>query len=231
MSHPLEHFGEIGHPVPLATLETMFEKTAVAVMGIDPTARIVLWNAAAKRLFGYNAPDVLKRHCYDVTNGQDTRGNLLCYRNCNIIRMFTDDTIPNDYLLRTHTAEGKDLLLNVSTLSIATEDFPVCLHLFHDVRWITESARTPTELPPLPTPVSNVGSLTTREREILCLMVAGYDSHEIAAMSHISYATVRNHAQNIIEKLGVHSRVEAVVVAIRENLVERASLGKETTRL
>ncbi len=218
MTPPLEHFEEMEHQISLRTVATMFEKTAVAVMGIDPNCRIVIWNSAAQQIFGYHGPSVLTRLCYDVTHGKDFRGNLLCYPNCNIARMFNNDNIPNDYLLRTHTVDGKELLLNVSTLSIATDDFPVCLHLFHDVHWITESPRSPVE-PPMPAPTS-VGSLTVREREILRLMMQGHDAHKIASLSHISYATVRNHAQNIIEKLGVHSRVEAVVVAIRDNLVE-----------
>ncbi len=215
----LEHFEERDRPIPLRTLETMFEKTAVAVMGIDPHCNIVIWNSAAEQLFGHKGSAVFSRHCYDITHGKDSRGNLFCYPNCNITRMFNNDTIPNDYLLRTHTGDGKELLLNVSTLSITTEDFPVCLHLFHDVRWIIESTQSPVELS-IPAPTS-LGSLTIREREILSLMMDSYDTHEIATLLHISYATVRNHAQNIIEKLGVHSRVEAVVVAIRNNLVER----------
>ena len=211
---------ELVQNIPLATLEAMFEKTAVAVMGVNPAGRIMLWNTAATNLFGYDLSKALNRRCYELTQGEDVRGNLLCCPDCSILRMLRSDKVPNDYLLCTHSITGEDLLLNVSMIAINTDNTPLALHLFHDVRWITDAVRPQPE-PSQPKPSSV--TLTAREHEILGLMVNGHDSHEMASLLHISYATVRNHVQNILDKLGVHSRVEAVVVAMQERLTEKST--------
>jgi len=58
-------------------------------------------------------------------------------------------------------------------------------------------------------------SLTKREVEILRLMTDGANTKVLATQLRLSPATVRNHVQNIFEKLGVHSRLEAVAWANR----------------
>lgn len=61
--------------------------------------------------------------------------------------------------------------------------------------------------------------LSTRELEVLALMAMGVGSRAMAERLYLSHNTVRNHAQNILRKLGVHSRLEAVALALREDLV------------
>jgi len=61
--------------------------------------------------------------------------------------------------------------------------------------------------------------LTAREREVLELLVDGTPNNELAERMGISRNTVRNHVQNLLNKLGVHSRLEAVALATREGLV------------
>jgi DNA-binding NarL/FixJ family response regulator len=62
--------------------------------------------------------------------------------------------------------------------------------------------------------------LTPREREILTYLSQGKSGPEIAAMLNIAPLTVRTHIRNVIEKLGVHSRLEAVTSALREGLID-----------
>jgi two-component system response regulator DevR len=61
--------------------------------------------------------------------------------------------------------------------------------------------------------------LTGRELEVLELLAEGTPNHELAARMGISRNTVRNHVQNLLTKLGVHSRLEAVALATREGLL------------
>ena len=61
--------------------------------------------------------------------------------------------------------------------------------------------------------------LTARELEVLELLAEGTPNHELAQRMGISRNTVRNHVQNLLTKLGVHSRLEAVALATREGLV------------
>jgi DNA-binding NarL/FixJ family response regulator len=62
--------------------------------------------------------------------------------------------------------------------------------------------------------------LTDREMEVLKLVAQGLNNRDIAKELFISENTVKNHIRNILEKLHLHSRMEAVVYAVREKLLE-----------
>ncbi|HYT30605.1 MAG TPA: response regulator transcription factor [Actinomycetota bacterium] len=62
--------------------------------------------------------------------------------------------------------------------------------------------------------------LTDREMQVLRLVAQGLANREIAKQLFISENTVKNHIRNILEKLHLHSRMEAVVYAVREKLLE-----------
>ena len=71
-------------------------------------------------------------------------------------------------------------------------------------------------------PVQAVSSprLTAREMEVLRLVARGLNNRDIARELFISENTVKNHVRNILEKLQLHSRMEAVVYAVREKLLD-----------
>ncbi|GAB2754180.1 response regulator transcription factor [Nocardioides salsibiostraticola] len=62
--------------------------------------------------------------------------------------------------------------------------------------------------------------LTERELDVLRLVAHGHSNKEIAARLFISENTVKNHVRNMLEKLQLHSRMEAVMFAVREKLLE-----------
>jgi two-component system, NarL family, response regulator LiaR len=61
--------------------------------------------------------------------------------------------------------------------------------------------------------------LTDREREVLTLMIDGLNNTQIAARLTVSPSTVKSHVSNILAKLGVASRTEAVTLALRNHIV------------
>jgi two-component system NarL family response regulator len=63
-------------------------------------------------------------------------------------------------------------------------------------------------------------ALTGRELEVLKLVAKGMSNREIADELYISENTVKNHVRNILEKLHLHSRMEAVIYAVRERLLD-----------
>jgi len=71
------------------------------------------------------------------------------------------------------------------------------------------------EKPQMPAP-----KLTDREMEVLRLVAQGMNNRDIAKALFISENTVKNHVRNILEKLQLHSRMEAVMYAVREKLLD-----------
>ena len=62
-------------------------------------------------------------------------------------------------------------------------------------------------------------TLTAREVEVLELVAAGLPNRAIGEQLYLSVHTIRNHVQRILEKLQVHSKLEAVAVGVREGVV------------
>ncbi|HEY6793148.1 MAG TPA: response regulator transcription factor [Kineosporiaceae bacterium] len=61
---------------------------------------------------------------------------------------------------------------------------------------------------------------TRREREVLQGIVRGWTTTQLARSMGMTTATVRGHVQGVLSKLGVHSRLKAAVLVVREGIVE-----------
>jgi DNA-binding NarL/FixJ family response regulator len=70
-----------------------------------------------------------------------------------------------------------------------------------------------------------ISRLTRREREVLALLVEGADNDLVAQRLVISPETARTHIQNILSKLDVHSRLEALALVLRNNIVKEMILA------
>ena len=82
---------------------------------------------------------------------------------------------------------------------------------------VTSIRRTPRRgAPPVAPP------LTPRETEVLHHVAAGLQNKEVARNLGLSLATVRNHVHNILVKLGVHSKLEAVSLSFRNGWIPEA---------
>ncbi|HEY8556438.1 MAG TPA: response regulator transcription factor [Actinomycetes bacterium] len=62
-------------------------------------------------------------------------------------------------------------------------------------------------------------SLSERERQVLVMLACGWSNRRIADTCFLSLNTVRTHVQNVLVKLGVHSKLEAAALAVRQGLV------------
>jgi DNA-binding NarL/FixJ family response regulator len=69
-------------------------------------------------------------------------------------------------------------------------------------------------------PDTGVGGLTAREREVLVLVGEGRTNQQIADALWISERTARTHVSHLLQKLGLASRTQAALLAVREGLVE-----------
>ena len=69
-----------------------------------------------------------------------------------------------------------------------------------------------------------IESLSEREREVMMLAAIGHTNREIARTLHLSEQTIHNYRANVMEKLGIHDRVELLKYAIRRGVVDVADL-------
>ncbi|HQR44629.1 MAG TPA: LuxR C-terminal-related transcriptional regulator [Thermoanaerobaculia bacterium] len=200
-----------------------------AAFAMDRNERLIYWNSAAEKLFGWTADEVLGKACFSVLAGRDPFGNLYCMRDCAIMRSAIDGASVEPFLMDIARKRGGSLKVKVRVVPLpaAGKTVSCLMHLVErgepaELERLVASLRTaarPAADSPKADPVLSVSPLTAREREIVVLLSNGYAALNIAAKLNLSHATVRNHIQNILRKLEVHSQVEAIAVAFRRGWI------------
>jgi PAS domain S-box-containing protein len=203
-------------------LDAALARTADGAFVIGPEGVIVLWNRAAERILGYTAGEVIGKPCCDLFVGHDDHGNRLCYRGCHVMSLVKMGDAVQSFDMKTRSKNGRPVWLNLSTLVVSggRAGVPLTVHLFRDVTATKELLGLVQDRLSAPAaPSAPDGALTRREIEILGLLATGANTRTIAEGLHVSPATVRNHVQNILGKLGAHSRLEAVAWATRHRML------------
>ena len=205
-----------------------FEQTEDGVFAVDEEERIVFWNGAAARILGFREDEVLGRKCYEVIGGQDYCEHADCGPNCEVLQRARRGRTSRSYDVMAKTSSGSHRLLNVSIVVLKGKRArsTLAVHMFRDV---SEARRSQLEVQRGLLEASQTsghrdgedprGRLTPRESEVLRLLATGLDNARIAGVMGISATTVRNHIDHVLTKLGVHSKLEAVVFAARHRIV------------
>lgn len=206
------------------------------VFAVDRRQSIVLWNDRAKAILGFSAKEVLGRKCYTILGANDARGRVVCRRDCEAISQAVRLRPAVTREVEARTRNGGTAWLSCSTMIAPSRhgDLSLLIHLFRETtkeRGLLIAARefaavlaaqasgTPKRRSPGSPDRAAPVKLTPREREILTALTSGTSTDSIADRLCISRRTVRNHVNNILGKLEVHSRLEAVAYAISNGLV------------
>ncbi len=221
----------------------MLARTLDGAMLVDEEGKVVVWNKAAERLLGFRAREVVGRQCRDVLHGQALGGETLCSVSCPIGSKLAHGGAVHNFDLQTHTKTGRLVWLNISSLPVPSRGKRrfLAMHLFRDITKqvrvhnlvrelssalsASEGLLQPGPKPVQPSmirthvlpPVQQALPLSEREREILDQLASGKSTKSIADILCLSPATVRNHIQHILAKLGAHSRLQALAIAFRPN--------------
>lgn len=211
--------------------------TADGVFAVDRHHRIILWNHAAESLLGYAAQEVLGRPCEDVIQGRDCNGQLTCGKQCSQFEEAKKLRWQPHQDVRARSKDGKEVRIDVTTLSVLSEqqELSTLVHIFRNAGG-TDHAQSSWPAEQLEQPVSRLafhpgpGSpndggkrkpspLSSRELSVLRHLTEGMSTTAISESLFISPTTVRNHVQNILKKLQVHSRLEAIALAFHQRTV------------
>ncbi len=216
----------------------MLKNTADGAFVIDDDQRIVFWNEAARQMLGYTPEEVMGRSCYEILGGYDDKGRVFCCPRCYVAAAARSGKIIPCYDVAVRTKSGSIRWLNISILTLRSNtdrSTVLIVHLFRDTtqhktreHFILEMLEQAERLqaanfspPAPPSAAPPATNLTEREMEVLSLLAQGLNTSDIAAALSISSSTARNHIQNILNKLNVHSRLEAVAYAFEHGLVAR----------
>ncbi len=212
---------EPGLEASLVGLLRLVGRTTDAMIAIDAQLRIIAWNDAATALLGYEASEALGRHCGEILGWRNRCGDDICDGHCPSVQLGDPDELIETREVLGHSASGATLWLSASSIvpPLALRDQCRLVHLVREISLPPELERMIAERlqgwSPSTGPNSQLDVLTPRERDVLHLLTEGLDGPSIAKELVLSPATVRNHIQHILTKLGVHNRVEAVALALR----------------
>lgn len=208
-----------------------FERTADAAFTVSDSGEICSWNASAEKLFGFDRTEVLGKTCSELFQGRDVLGTLVCTEHCHLRDCASLGTLMPDFDLEVTVRSGGRIWVNIST--IVHEDVKTgrrrIVHLARNVdgrkrtealvQGVLEMSRklvATSDEGQRPAPAS---PLSEQELRILSGFSQGRRPSEIARELKITSQTLRNHLHRINQKLGTHTRMEAVLHAIRRNLI------------
>jgi PAS domain S-box-containing protein len=207
------------------------ESTALAAFSTDREGRVVEWNEAAQRLLGYERKQVLGKPCHEIVQGTDLSGNRYCSEWCVPRDMAAREECIHCYPMEARTRSGETVRVTCCILVVRNSgSLPHSLiHFLHVLPPVPDGYRegepaaagkTNQAEDPIAAPSGEPPKLSPRELEVLRLLSAGATTHAIAAALFISPATVRTHVQAILHKLGAHTKLEAVSIALQHRLVQ-----------
>lgn len=213
-------------------------RTSIPMLAVDPALEIVLWNEAAEVLLGFKESDVLGKPCWEIL-GCPSWTRRCCADHEDARALACAECAPA-FESELSTGSGERVWVSITTiLAAAGHDAPLRVHLLQELR---RQRQLEELLRHVVSTASRVASpdahdahdendgnrrwsghsargVTEREREVVRLLAQGRSTAQIAALLGISPRTIRNHVQNILCKLHVHSRLEAVASASARGLL------------
>ena len=199
----------------MTPLRELFDQAGDGVTVIDTTSdRVIYWNRSAQGILGYPPMEAMGMACFDVFKGLGEGGTAICGPDCSVLQCaFRGGRIHSFNLLTPH--KGRNAIwLSMSTLYV--RDIDRLMRAQELVgEFVSRASEMATGVPRSPHKASQEAQteLTKRERQVLDLLRKGLSTKDVADRLTISETTARNHIQNILSKLGVHSRLEAALNA------------------
>lgn len=188
---------------------------AMPVWVTVPDGTISFLNDRAELLLGLTRDDCAGHLCYLVIAGRTLEGATLCCPRCRVRRLSDERKEIEPIRMNLPSPGGGRQVVTVVVIALDDGRLVHCVVDAGRERRLRKFIdRVALRTPDLEQHEhhARTDELTSREREILSLLAEDATLHEIAQRLGVSYATVRNHVQHVLAKLGVHSILEAVAV-------------------
>lgn len=192
----------------------LFSQASDAVFVVGPDFRVVWWGPRAEELLEVPTVSALGRRCFELVGGLHAAGQAACGPKCWVMRAARRGRSVPAFRLDVRMGRGDLRSYTAGFMCAGSGEF--LIHVLRQRELSTLQGLVPIgKLQPTDASADGdrLASLSARERQVLLLIMAGVSSAEMARRLSISHATARNHVQNVLVKLGVHSRLEAAMVA------------------
>jgi PAS domain S-box-containing protein len=221
-----------------------FCNTGDGVFIVDANKRIIRWNKGVEKILGYSEDAALNHDCFQLVSGKITSDKVHCGPNCWTHSSALKGAPQKNFDLLTQSNSGAALWLNITVLSPIDSSEPFVTHIVRDItrekmtslaldRFLTSigpsgsishkiSVEEPLNQRPIThhsTPDKAAIALSGREIEVLTLLAEGLSTKGLAQKLNISHFTARNHIQNILVKLDLHSKAQAVSYAFKKGIL------------
>jgi PAS domain S-box-containing protein len=180
-----------------ADLTQTLEQLPLPVFMVDATRTITFLNAAARSLIG---EDGVGKHFTTYVAPESQR--------------VARDDVARTFLGKEAGSEHESVIVGPGGRRVVVEMSTAPLEDAGEVVGVFGVAVPRGELPAAAAP-----TLTPRQAEVLRQLAAGASTEQMEASLGVSRDTVRNHIRDVLKRLGVHSRLEAVLVARERGLV------------
>jgi PAS domain S-box-containing protein len=217
--------------------------TADGVYIVNADQRIVRWNKGAERILQRTEAETLNQECYRVIAGQVNPSKTWCHMNCKVHTCAAQGTPVENFNILTHDNSGRAIWLNVSVITPTNNGETLMVHILRDITRERQVGQAVEQF------MMSIGArgrgksnshsanysrkesagksftfdlptaLSGREIEVLTLLAEGLSTKALAQRLNISYFTARNHVQNILVKLNLHNKSQAVAFAFKKGLL------------
>lgn len=210
----------------------LLEGTDDGAFVVTEESEIRAWNAGAQKLFGYAPREVLGKTCYEALKSTGTAGTPVCAGRFSVQHCAVKHIDVPNFDLEVTTRPGRRIWVSISTIVFCDTRLhtDLIVHLAHDISKQKETEEmlsrvlnvsrkmlllTSGRKPEL----AAVKPLSKQELQILRLFAQPKNSSQVTKELEITLPTLRNHLHAINQKLRTHSRLEAVVHALKRGLI------------
>lgn len=220
------------HPEVPGRVFELVDGASAAALATDQENRVVAVNCAAGELLGATPEAIVGSPLSASLAALDVFGNRLCEDACALHSMVRHSEAVQSFDLDV-VREGERTVRVAVSVVVVLSPRPDQYHLVYFLRPRLRRRKADEAIDRLlarggmltDEPFGATGNgdeptdLTDRQTEVLRHIIDGLGTQDIADELHISVNTVRNHTQSILRKLAVHSKTEAVSVALRQQLI------------